>query len=31
MKCEVRKICGDWALDINKFNGGKITIYSNYG
>lgn len=29
MKCEVREICGDWALDINNFNGGKITIYFN--
>lgn len=27
MKCEIREICGDWALDINNFNGGKITIY----
>lgn len=29
MKCEVREICGDWALDIDNFNGGKITIYFN--
>lgn len=29
MKCEIREICGDWALDINNFNGGKITIYFN--
>ena len=29
MKSEVREICGDWALDINNFNGGKITIYCN--
>lgn len=29
MKCEVSEICGDWALDINNFNGGKITIYFN--
>lgn len=29
MKCEVREICGNWALDINNFNGGKITIYFN--
>lgn len=29
MKSEVREICGDWALDINNFNGGKITIYFN--
>lgn len=31
MKSEISEICGDWALGINKFNGGKITIYSNYG
>ena len=29
MKCEVREICGDWALDIDNFNGGRITIYFN--
>ncbi len=29
MKCEVSEICGDWALDINNFNGGKITIFFN--
>lgn len=29
MKCEIREICGDWALDINNFNGCKITIYFN--
>lgn len=29
MKCEIHEICGDWALDINNFNGGKITIYFN--
>lgn len=29
MKCEVREICGDWALDIDGFNGGKITIHFN--
>lgn len=29
MKCEIREICGDWALDINNFNGGKITIFFN--
>ena len=29
MKCEIREICGDWALDIDNFNGGKITIYFN--
>lgn len=29
MKCKVREICGDWALDINNFNGGKITIFFN--
>lgn len=29
MKCEISEICGDWALDINNFNGGKITIYFN--
>ena len=29
MKSEVSEICGDWALDINNFNGGKITIYFN--
>ena len=27
MKSEIREICGDWALDINNFNGSKITIY----
>lgn len=31
MKCEICEICGDWALDINNFNGGKITIYFNSG
>ena len=29
MKCKIREICGDWALDIDGFNGGKITIYFN--
>lgn len=29
MKCEISEICGDWALDIDDFNGGKITIYFN--
>lgn len=29
MKCEISEICGDWALDIDGFNGGKITIYFN--
>lgn len=29
MKCEIREICGDWALDINNFNGSKQTIYFN--
>ena len=29
MKCEISEICGDWALDIDNFNGGKITIYFN--
>lgn len=29
MKCEISEKCGDWALDINNFNGGKITIYFN--
>ena len=29
MKSEVCEICGDWALDIDNFNGGKITIYFN--
>lgn len=29
MKCEIREICGDWALDIDNFNGGKMTIYFN--
>lgn len=29
MKSEIREICGDWALDIDGFNGGKITIYFN--
>lgn len=29
MKCEISEICGDWALDIDGFNGGKITIYLN--
>lgn len=27
MKCEIREICGDWALDV--FDGGKVTIYFN--
>lgn len=25
MKCEIREICGDWALDV--FDGSKVTIY----
>lgn len=29
MKSEISEICGDWALDIDGFNGGKITIYFN--
>lgn len=29
MKCEISEICGDWALDIDGFNGGKVTIYFN--
>lgn len=29
MTCEIREICGDWALDIDNFNGGKITIFFN--
>lgn len=31
MKSEIREICGDWALDIDNFNGGKITIFSIQG
>lgn len=27
MKCEIREICGDWALDV--FDGSKVTIYFN--
>ena len=27
MKCEIREICGDWALDIMA--GEKVTIYFN--
>lgn len=27
MKCEIREICGDWALDV--FDGNKVTIYFN--
>ncbi len=27
MTCEIREICGDWALDV--FGGGKVTIYFN--
>ena len=27
MKCEIREIYGDWALDV--FDGGKVTIYFN--
>ena len=30
MKSEVHEICGDYALDIDNFNGGKITIYFNH-
>lgn len=29
MKCEVREICGDWALDMDNFNGYKATIFFN--
>ncbi len=29
MTCEIREICGDWALDIDNFNGHKTTIYFN--
>ena len=29
MKSEISEICVDWALDIDGFNGGKITIYFN--
>lgn len=28
MTCEIREICGDWALDMN-FAGETITIYFN--
>ena len=28
MKCEIREICGDWALDMN-FSFETITIYFN--
>lgn len=27
MKCEIREICGDWALEV--FEGNKVTIYFN--
>ena len=27
MKCEIREIYGDWALDV--FDGGKVTIFFN--
>lgn len=27
MKCEIREIYGDWALDV--FDGGKVRIYFN--
>ena len=30
MKSEVNEICGDYALDIDNFNSGKITIYFNH-
>ena len=30
MKSEVREICGDYALDIDNFDGGKTTIYFNH-
>jgi hypothetical protein len=29
MKCKVREICGDWALDMQNFNDSVITIYFN--
>ena len=29
MKCEVREICGDWALGMDNFNGYKATIFFN--
>lgn len=28
MKCEIREICGDWALDMN-FPFETITVYFN--
>lgn len=27
MKREIHEICGDWALDIDNFNGGKMSRY----
>lgn len=29
MKSEIHEICGDYALDIDNFDGGKTTIYFN--
>ena len=30
MKSEIHEICGDYALDIDNFDGGKTSIYFNH-